>query len=1223
MRASIENHVYDCLLDTGSEVCLIPDNIVERARIRKTSRILKAANGTPIPILGEVTLPISVDEYKTQIVSLVSEHISEPVLGIDFLVENRAIWDFSNATVKLGDRVYSLHSQHGRHNWCRRVIVQEDTSIPARSEIDVPTKVQFHRLPMSVDDGDWGTEPSCVQAGLYVSRTLVPQGVWSDVPVRMMNVSEQPVTLNSGTPITDLQQLEVLSDISFKDSDLTQAKQIGNDNQQIPDFVKKLLDEVDDSVPESTCLALEAILMEHVDVFSQDENDLGRTDIIMHHIDTENVRPVRQPLRRYPPAHLEAISQHVDNMLKQGTIEPASSPWASNIVLVKKKDGSLRCCIDYRQLNSVTKKDAYPLPRIDDCLDAMSSATLFSTFDLRSSYHQVVVAPQDRDKTTFICPRGMYRYRTMPFGLCNAGATFQRLMDVVMSGLHLDVCLVYLDDIILFSKTVEEHLERLVRVLGRLRSAGLKLKPEKCSLMRKSVSFLGHVVSEAGIATDPEKIKAVAEWPEPTSVKEVRSFLGLAGYYRRFVKGFAEIAAPLHALTRKDQPFFWTEKTQAAFEALRIALTSPPVLAMPNDVDMFILDTDACDQTIGAVLSQVQDGVERVIAYASRSLDKREMNYCITRKELLAIVYSLKYFKQYLMGRAFKIRTDHAPLTWLRHTPDPVGQQARWLEIMEEFDFQVEHRPGVRHGNADALSRRPCHVKSCACRQKETTKSVVDAGHMQAVTSVLSTRLKDCRAPTFVPVGTVVSQVTSSLCGDDANTHFWSTEGVRTAQEEDSDISCIIQLMKQSQDKPPWESVALHSHDVRVLWGMWPRLRIHDGVLQRRFETPDGLSVKWQVVLPLKLRKEFLSVVHGGMTGGHLGRKRTASSIQARAYWPTWSTDLDAFLRECAPCTRYHRGKTPRKAGMQTPSVGEPWQRVSVDITGPHPRSSKSNQYILTLVDHFSKWAEAIPLRNHTAPTVARALMIHVFSRFGAPQQLLTDRGTEFESQLFQELMKWMEIDKLRTTVFHPSCNGMVERFHRTLNSMLAKAINESQRDWDERLPIVLAAYRATPHESTGLSPNKLFLGHEVRMPIDLVMGLPTEETDPCESPDDYVARLQRDSAEAFQLARKHLRASAERRKRYYDIRVKTEQFAVGDWVYYHYPRRYQSRSLKWQQAYIGPYLIVRMIEPVNCVLQKSAKSKPFVAHVDKLRRCYGQVPTSWLSTEATQNEQS
>jgi len=245
-------------------------------------------------------------------------------------------------------------------------------------------------------------------------------------------------------------------------------------------------------------------------------------------------------------------------MLNQGVIEPACSPYASNLVLVRKKDGSYRCCVDYRMLNTTTRKDAYPLPRIDVCLDAMATAKWFSTFDLRSSYHQVQVEPQDMDKTAFICPRGQYRFRMMPFGLCNAGATFQRLMDIVMSGLHMNVCLVYLDDIICFSTTIEEHLERLTTILQRLRSSGLKLKPEKCLLFQKSVSFLGHTISESGIGTDPNKIEAVSDWPTPTSVKEVRSFVGMASYYRRFVKYFAKKAAPLNEIARKSQRFYWS-----------------------------------------------------------------------------------------------------------------------------------------------------------------------------------------------------------------------------------------------------------------------------------------------------------------------------------------------------------------------------------------------------------------------------------------------------------------------------------------------------------------------------------------------------------------------------------------------------------------------------------------------------------------------------------------
>jgi len=385
-------------------------------------------------------------------------------------------------------------------------------------------------------------------------------------------------------------------------------------------------------VPDSTRSALRDILLCHADVFSKSEDDLGLTDLAMHNIDTADAKPIRQQLRRHPPAHREAISQQVDNYLKQGVIEPASSAWASNLVVVRKKDGSYLCCVDYRALNSVTRKDAYPLPRIDSCLNSLASAKCFSTSDLRSLYHQIMANPLDSDKTAFICQKGIFRFRKMPFGLCNAGANFQRLMDIVMSGLHFQVCLVHLDDIITFSETLEQRIERLLIVLGRLRSAGLNLKSQMCALFQKSINILGHVVSERGIETDPVKIEAVRGWPVPGSIRDIGAFLGLAGYYRRFVPHFASIAGPLHAMVGKGKKFSWTPEAQQAFEQLKLALTSPPVLAMPIDDGEFVLDTDASDFAIGAVLSQKQGGYEREVAYASRRLDQRETKYFVNTR---------------------------------------------------------------------------------------------------------------------------------------------------------------------------------------------------------------------------------------------------------------------------------------------------------------------------------------------------------------------------------------------------------------------------------------------------------------------------------------------------------------------------------------------------------------------------------------------------------------
>ncbi|HSN22635.1 MAG TPA: reverse transcriptase domain-containing protein, partial [Methylomicrobium sp.] len=624
LRAVIGTSDCICLLDTGSEISLIPTHLVDLSHVNETSQTLRAANGTPIAVLGQITLPMKIGNYRTEVTGLVSDHIAEVMLGIEWLTTNGTVWNFAQGQICLGGEQISLIRRNNDHLWTRRVYLQEDAEIPARAEKNLATKVVIRGRPDFSKELQWTTETTQLVSGVRVARTLIPTDRLCDVPVRAVNLSSEPVTIKKGTLVAELHPVVVVHDDDQGGTALkspgpqTRAKVVNHCEDQELDFIEKLTQDVHDSVPESTTIALRELLTRYADVFSTSENDLGCTHLATHSIDTGSAKPIRQQLRRFPPAHVEAISKHVDNMLQQGVIEPASSPWASNVVLVRKKDGSYRCCIDYRQLNLVTRRDAYPLPRIDACLDAMVGAKWFTTVDLRSSYHQVPVDPKDRDKTAFVCPRGMYRFRSMPFGLCNAGATFQRLMDSVMAGLHLDICLVYLDDVIVFSRTENQHLERIEAVLQRIRSAGLKLKPDKCMLFQRSVSFLGHVVSGDGISTSPEKVRAVVEWPTPTRLKDVRAFLGLAGYYRRFVPGFASLAAPLHALMKKDKRFEWTMGADEAFHALKAALTSPPILAMPSNSGQFTLDTDASDTAIGAVLSQQQDGVERVIAYASR-----------------------------------------------------------------------------------------------------------------------------------------------------------------------------------------------------------------------------------------------------------------------------------------------------------------------------------------------------------------------------------------------------------------------------------------------------------------------------------------------------------------------------------------------------------------------------------------------------------------------------
>jgi hypothetical protein len=1189
IRLRIEGASVDCLLDTGAEVTLIPFELARGCDIRPHDQLLRAANGTIIPIVGRAKLMAYAHSRYLEIDGLVTKHVPNVILGLEWMKCHAAVWDFESGRIRLGGQDFQLRSSSTR-SWCRRVIAQTSTVVPPSTEMLLPVSIVYNGLEYrQLSSGDaWCTEIAEPKPGLRVSRTVIPERS-SDVPVRVMNVTKQAITIEADEVVSDLQQVTPCSTMASFEEDIS-------DEQAA--VLRDLVNRVDEAVTDEIKGRLHDLLFEFRDTFSFSDYDNGRTSVLRHSIVTGDARPVRQTLRRHPPAHQAAIKEHVSTMLKQGVIEPAQSPWASNIVMVKKKDGSLRCCIDYRGLNAVTRKDAYPLPRTDSCLDAMNGAKWFTTFDLRNSYHQLELEPSDADKTAFICREGSFRFLTMPFGLCNAGATFQRLMDMVMAGLNFEICLVYMDDIVIFSKTLEQHVERLRLVLQRLREAGLKLKPSKCDVMRRSVEFLGHLVSDNGIEPHPDKVSAVTSWPVPTSLRDLRAFLGLCGYYRRFIDHFSLVAGPLYALTEKNRRYVWTPERQAAFDQLKQRLTSAPILCMPTDDDAFIIDTDASDSAIGAVLSQVSDGVERVVAYASKRLSRAEVNYCVTRRELLAVVYFLRYFRHFLLGRKFTVRTDHAALQWLRRIPQPVGQQARWLELLEEYDFAVVHRPGTRHGNADALSRRPCSKTRCC----PVSTVVGDEGTCSVVYAVTTSH---------------------DASGQADPVDLWTAQAIADEQAADADVGPIRSLMIASTDCPPWDAVAHMSEASKSLWRQWPRLKVDNNILYRRFDkvSLSSKTVSWQVILPRGRRQQLINLVHSGVNGGHLGRRRTEAGVSRRAYWPAWTSDVRRFLQRCDLCAQYHRGKAPKIAPLKPLPSGEPWETISLDITGPHPRSCQGFTYILTVQDHFTKWAEAIPLRNHTAPVVASALFNHVLIRFGMPLRILSDQGAEFQSELFQELCRHMTIDKVRTSPYHPACNGMVERLHRTMNAMLAKAIDSNQRNWCRVLPGIMAAYRATPHEATGFSPNMLMFGHENRMPVDIILGSPSDDRLPRSTTAEYVAELQDDLREGYEVVRRHLCRAAERRKQQYDTSVKQSEINVGSWVWYFYPRRRVGLSAKWQRWYTGPYLVIRRIDSHCLVIQRSRRARPIVVHRDKLKPCQGEAPPSWLNGDRQPNE--
>ncbi|UYV68065.1 hypothetical protein LAZ67_5002947, partial [Cordylochernes scorpioides] len=449
---------------------------------------------------------------------------------------------------------------------------------------------------------------------------------------------------------------------------------------------------------------LKQVLERYEDLFS---SGLGRSNLAKHRIDTEGAKPIKHKPYRVSAKEREIIKEQIDEMLRDGIIRPSSSPWSFPVILVKKRDGKYRFCVDYRKLNDVTVKDVYPIPRIDEVLDTLQGSKYFSAIDLKSGYWQVEVEEKDKEKTAFTTAHGLYEFNVMPFGLCNAPATFERNMENMLGNLRWQICLCYLDDVIIYSSDFSTHLKRIEAVLKCFREANLKLNNKKCQFAFEELEILGHITNQHGIKPAEHNIKAIRDFPRPKKIKEVQSFLGMCSYYRKFIKGFSKIADPLTSLIKKNVPFTWTENQEKAFQTLKVALINPPILGHFDPNAITYIHTDASNIGLGATLVQKFGDKEKVISYLSRTLSKPEQNYSTTEKECLAVVWSMSKLRPYLYGRHFKIVTDHHALCWLKNLKDPTGRLARWALKIQEYNFEIIHKSGKKHLDADGLSRGP------------------------------------------------------------------------------------------------------------------------------------------------------------------------------------------------------------------------------------------------------------------------------------------------------------------------------------------------------------------------------------------------------------------------------------------------------------------------------------------------------------------------------------
>ncbi|UYV77704.1 hypothetical protein LAZ67_15001993 [Cordylochernes scorpioides] len=1071
---------FEALVDTGADLSVVDlrTALDTGHGISKLAKICAGPDGKKLDMVGSIFLNIKIDdETLSHNFVILKTHLRTLILGRDFLKKMNAKIDCKQETIK-----YDLTNNHDEINFeMLKIKSAKDSIVPECS-------MKLIKALVETEDGEYIIEESSKMFqtnGLRLARSLI-NVINRETHIWITNPYPRPLKIMKNQTLA----------FGSSPAKINVSREREVEENKEPRF------QINENLSPKEQKELKQVLERYGDLFS---SRLGRTNLAKHRIDTEDAKPIKHKPYRVSAKERDIIKEQIDEMLTEGIIRPSSSPWSFPVILVKKRDGKYRFCVDYRKLNNVTVKDVYPIPRIDEVMDTLQGSTHFSAIDLRSGYWQVEVEERDKEKTAFTTAHGLYEFNVMPFGLCNAPATFERNMENMLGNLRWQICLCYLDDVIIYSPDFPTHLKRLEAVFRCFRESNLRLNDKKCRFAFEELEILGYITSKHGIKPAEHNIKAVRNFPRPKKVKEVQSFLGMCSYYRKFIKDFSKIADPLTNLIKKSVSFIWTERQEEAFQTLKTALLSPPILGHFNPNAPTYVHTDASNIGIGATLVQDIGGEEKVISYLSRTLSKAEQNYSTTEKECLAVVWSMSKLRPYLYGRHFKIVTDHHALCWLKNLKDPTGRLARWALKIQEYDFDIIHKSGKKHLDADGLSRGP-------------------------------------------------------LPETDWDEDFERLFLNQITDEEDKFIESVKKNLNGSR-----RSIAQN-------------FKVEDGCLFKKNPNPEGRA--WLLVVPEKKKREIMKEYHNHMSNGHLGVARTMYRIKSKYFWPSMLKDVSEFVKTCHLCqSRKCSNQLPSGLLQPIPPANFPFERIGIDFVGPLPSTKNRKKWIIVLTDYYTRYAETKAVSEATVKEVSKFLVEDIFLRHGAPQYLISDRGSQFTSNLMKEVMKTCKIKHCFTTSYHPQTNGLTERLNRTLINMLSMYVNTDQKNWDEILPFITHAYNTTIQETTGYSPFFLMFGRE---PTSLLDDRNISVDIDKDDYDEYIKHHLDKINRTRKLVINNTIKTQERMKKNYDKKHMERSYEPGELVAVWTPIRKIGKCEKLLRKYFGPYKILKKLSNVN-----------------------------------------
>lgn len=888
---------------------------------------------------------------------------------------------------------------------------------------------------------------------------------------------------------------------------------------------------------------LERLLEANSDAFAEDERQIGTTPLVTMSIDTGDNPPIAKRPYTLAIKHHEWVKDEIDKLLEAGVIRESLSSWSAPIVVVPKADGGKRLVVDYRGLNNITRQFIWPMPRVQDIFAKLGKAKYFTTLDLRAGYHHLALDKDAVRKTAFCTPFGKYEWLKVPFGLAQAPAYFQKLMNKVLNGLNF--AFAYLDDIIIFSESAEQHLKHIEIVLARLRQAQLKLKKSKCLFFKKELHYLGHLLTTDGIKPQREKIKAIQEMKPPKNPKGVREFLGMVGYYRKFISRFADAARPMTKLTRKDCKFEWTADCQKGFEYLTSCLIHEPILKYPDPNKRYVIFTDASDQAASAVLTQEYpdaDGSmkEMPIAYLSAQFSDTQFKWSTIVKEGYAIYYAIKKWRHYLEDSEILLKSDAKSLEKFLMGKTDNLKLDRWSLELQGRNIQVQHIPSYKNKAADCLSRLPFVTRK---RNDNPLKSE-------------NISLNEVKEDEYI-------------CCPICEVEWTDTKAL---QQNDKHCKRIDALMKDPKSK--FHERESYGYD--------------DNGLLYHVNRENGKEYK-ATVIPKELIKTILSEMHDHF--GHFGVGKTYSLIKRYYYWPKMIKHIQAHVDSCSLCRR--EKLQADKYQLQTTEIpNRPFGKVSMDLIVDLPTSHQGNNHILVMVDHLTSWPIAVAIPSKDQHVVARAIYSALISQHANPEILLADNGGEFKNETLAYVCETFGIKQSFTSPHTPRSNGKTENFNKFLKASIRKLCQADKACWDQVLDQILLAYRCCPHTSTGEAPFTLVYNRDPPLPIKELI----KTVEPYRGENSLGKGIEQ-SRVALTMAAKMLEKMRENQKRHYLNRRSVHKFKVGDLVLLKKHQK-EKMDLKWDPN----YRVVKLTSAWSAIVENQLTGKTRRCNVGDLK---------------------